>query len=65
MARTSSPIDVTTITALATEDQRNKDVRKQAHWPRLLADTMRQADAGKRMSLIAAIIQRLIVTAAL
>ena len=65
MARTSSPIDVTTITALATEDQRNKDVRRKAYWSRLLADTMRLADAGKRSALMAAIVRRLTVTAAL
>ena len=65
MARTSSPIDVTTITALATEDQRNKDVRRKAYWSRLLADTMRLADAGKRIALMALIVKRLTATAAL
>jgi hypothetical protein len=65
MARTTSPIDVTTITALATEGQRNKDVRRQAYRSRLLADTMRPADADKFIALMAAIIRRLTVTAAL
>ncbi len=65
MAPTTSPIDVTTITALVTEDVRDKDVRRQADWPRLLADTMRQADAGKRIALMAVIVKRLTVTAAL
>ena len=65
MASTTSPIDVTTITALATEDQRDKDVRSRAYWSRLLADTMRLADAGKRIALMTVIVKRLTVTAAL
>ena len=65
MARTTNPIDITTITALGTEGQRDKDLRRQAYWSRLLADTMRLADAGKRIALMAAIVRRLTATAAL
>lgn len=65
MARTISPIDITTITALATEGQRNMDLRRQAYWSRLLADTMRPADADKFIALMAAIVRRQTVTAAL
>jgi len=53
------------VTALITEAQRNKDVRRQAYWSRLLADTMRPADADKFIALMAAIVRRLTVTAAL
>ena len=65
MASTTSPIDVTRITALAIEGQGNKDVRRQAYLSRLLADTMRPADADKFTALMAAIVRRLTVTAAL
>ena len=61
----TGPIDIITITTLATEGQCNKDVRRQAYWSRLLADTTRQADADARIALMAAIVRRLTVTAAL
>ena len=53
------------VTALITQAQRNKDVRRQAYRSRLLADTMRPADADKFIALMAAIVRRLTVTAAL
>ncbi len=65
MARTTSPIDITTITALATEGQRNMNMRRKTYWSRLLADTMRLADAGKRRAVMVAIVRRLTVTATL
>ena len=65
MARTTSPIDITTITALASEGQCDKDLRRKTYWSRLLAGQMRQADADARSALMAAIVRRLTVTAAL
>jgi hypothetical protein len=65
MARTTSPIDITTTIALATEHHRVKDARRQAHWSRLLAGQMRQADADALIALMAATILRLTATAAL
>ena len=65
MASTTNPIDITTLTALAIEGQREKDLRRQAYWSRLLADTMRLADAGKRSAVMQAIVKRLTVMAAL
>lgn len=65
MAPTTSPIDIPTITALATEGQHEMDIRRQAYWSRLLADTMCPADADKFIALMPAIVRRLTVTAAL
>jgi hypothetical protein len=65
MAPTTSPIDVTTITALAIEGQRNMDVRRKLYWSRVRAGQMRQADADARIALIASIARHLTVTAAL
>ena len=65
MARTTSPIDITTITALATEGQRDLDVRRQAYCSRVRAGQMRQADTDARTALTQVIIRHLTVTATL
>ena len=53
------------ITALIAEAQRELDLRRQYYWSRVRADKMRQDDADKRIALMAAIVKRLTVTAAL
>ena len=53
------------ITALIAEAQRELDLRRQFYWSRVRAGKMRQADADKRIALMAAIVKRLTVTAAL
>jgi hypothetical protein len=53
------------ITALIAEAQRELDMRKQVYWSRVRAGQMRQADADKRIALMAAIVRRLTATAAL
>ncbi len=53
------------ITALIAEAQRELDLRRQFCWARVRAGKMRQADAEKRIALMAAIVKRLTVTAAL
>ena len=40
-------------------------LRRQYYWARVRAGKMRQADADKRIALMAAIVKRLTVTAAL
>jgi len=40
-------------------------MRRQVYWASVRAGTMRQADADKRIALMAAIVKRLTVTAAL
>ena len=53
------------VTALIAEAQRELDMRRQYYWSRVRAGKMRQADADRRVALMAAIVKRLIVTAAL
>jgi hypothetical protein len=53
------------ITALIAEAQRELDMRRQYYWARVRAGKMRQADADRRITLMAAIVKRLTVTAAL
>ena len=53
------------ITALIAEAQREVDMRRQYNWSRVRAGKMRQDDADKRIALMAAIVKRLTVTAAL
>ena len=53
------------ITALITEAQRELDLRRQFYWSRVRAGKMRQDEADKRIALMAAIVKRLTVTAAL
>jgi hypothetical protein len=53
------------VTALIAEAQRELDMRRQHYWARVRAGKMRQADADKRIALMAAIVKRLTVTAAL
>ena len=53
------------VTALIAEAQRELDLRRQHYWTRVRAGTMRQADADRRIALMAAIVKRLTVTAAL
>ena len=59
------PFGAVPVTALIAEAQRELDLRKQVYWARVRAGTMRQADADKRIALMAAIVKRLTVTAAL
>lgn len=53
------------VTALIAEAQRELDMRHQIYWSRVRAGKMRQADADRRIALMAAIVKRLTVTAAL
>ena len=53
------------ITALIAEAQRELDMRRQVYWSRVRAGKMRQDEADKRIALMAAIVKRLTVTAAL
>ena len=53
------------VTALIAEAQRELDLRRQFYWAQVRAGKMRQADAEKRIALMAAIVKRLTVTAAL
>ena len=53
------------ISALIAEAQRELDLRRQFYWAGVRAGKMRQADADKRITLMAAIVKRLTVTAAL
>lgn len=59
------PIGAIPVTALIAEAQRELDLRRQAYWTRVRAGQMRQADADARIALMAAILRRLTVTAAL
>ena len=53
------------ITALIAEAQRELDMRRQVYWSRVRAGQMRPDDADKRIALMAAIVKRLTVPAAL
>ncbi len=53
------------VTALIAEAQRGLDMRRQVCWSRVRAGQMRQNEADKRIALMAAIVKRLTVTAAL
>ena len=53
------------VTALIAEAQRELDMRRQVYWSRVRAGKMRQDEADKRIALMAAIVRRLTVTAAL
>ena len=53
------------VTALIAEAQRELDLRRQFYWSRVRARKMRQDEADKRIALMAAIVKRLTVTAAL
>ncbi len=53
------------VTALIAEAQRELDIRHQYYWSRVRAGKMRQNDADRRITLMAAIVKRLTVTAAL
>lgn len=53
------------VTALIAEAQRELDLRRQFYWAWVRAGQIRQADADKRIALMAAIVKRLTVTAAL
>jgi hypothetical protein len=59
------PIGAITVAALIAEAQRELDMRRQVYRASVRAGTMRQADADKRIALMAAIVKRLTVTAAL
>ena len=64
MANTT-PVGPFPIAALITEAQRKLDLRRQFYWSRVRAGKMRQDEADKRITLMAAIVKRLTVTAAL
>ena len=64
MANTT-PVGPFPITALIVEAQRELDMRRQFYWSRVRAGKMRQDEADKRIALMAAIVKRLTVTAAL
>ena len=53
------------VTALIAEAQRELDMRRQVYWSRVRAGKMRQDEADTRIALMAAIVKRLTVTAAL
>jgi hypothetical protein len=59
------PTGTIPVTALIAEAQRELDLRRQYYWARVRAGKMRQADADKRIALMATIVKRLTVTAAL
>ena len=60
-----TPSGTIPISALIAEAQRELDMRRQVYWSRVRAGQMRQDDADKRIALMAAIVKRLTVTAAL
>ena len=60
-----TPIGTISVTALIAEAQRELDMRRQVYWSRVRAGQMRLADADARIALMAAIVRRLTVTAAL
>ena len=60
-----TPTGTIPVTALITEAQRELDMRRQVYWSRVRAGKMRQDEADKRIALMAAIVKRLTVTAAL
>lgn len=59
------PIGAITVAALIAEAQRELDMRRQVYWASVRAGIMRQAEADRRIALMAAIEKRLTVTAAL
>ena len=59
------PFGAIPVAVLIAEAQRELDMRKQVYWTRVRAGQMRQADADKRIALMATIVKRLTVTAAL
>ena len=60
-----TPSGAIPVTALIAEAQRELDMRRQVYWSRVRAGKMRRDDADKRIALMAAIVKRLTVTAAL
>lgn len=52
------------VATLIAEAQRELDLRRQVCWVEVRAGKMRQDEADRRISLMAAIMQRLTVTAA-
>ena len=59
------PFGAIPVTALIAEAQRELDMRRKVYWSRVRAGKMRQDEADKRIALMAAIVKRLTVTAAL
>ena len=60
-----TPNEAFSVTALIAEAQRELDVRRQVYWSSVRAGQMCRADADQRIALMAAIVKRLTVTAAL
>lgn len=58
------PIGTIPVGALIIEAQRELDLRRQHYWARVRAGKMRQADADRRIALMAAIVKRLTMTTA-
>ena len=59
------PLGKIPVAALITEAQRELDMRTQVYWSLVRAGKMRQDEADRRIALMAAIVRRLTVTAAL
>ena len=53
------------VIARIAEAQRELDMRRQVYWSHVRAGKMRQDEADRRIALMAAIVRRLTVTAAL
>ena len=60
-----TPTGTIPISALIAEAQRELDMRRQVYWSRVRAGQMRQDEADQRIALMAAIVRRLTVAAAL
>jgi secreted Zn-dependent insulinase-like peptidase len=60
-----TPNEAFSVIALIAEAQRELDMRRQVYWSRVRAGKMRQDEADKRIALMATIVKRLTVTAAL
>jgi hypothetical protein len=59
------PFAAISVAALTAEAQRELDMRRQVYWASVRAGTMRQAEADRRIALMAAIVWRPTMTAAL
>jgi len=59
------PFAAISVAALTAEAQRELDMRRQVYWASVRAGTMRQAEADRRIALMASIVWRPTMTAAL
>ena len=60
-----TPFGTIPVSALIAEAQRELDMRRQVYWSRVRAGKMRRDEADRRIALMASIVKRLTVTAAL